>query len=150
MDTENKIVYNSWPVGKLPKEFQRPELDQIKALGYDWKDPRDVVKMFEEKVAKFSGSKYAVAIDCCSHGLFLAIKALERKIKPIHKEKIIIPSRTYVSVPMQIVHAGFVVGFEDIKWSGTVLFDGPKVCTSEGFTWFLFKLRKEFQLVGVE
>jgi dTDP-4-amino-4,6-dideoxygalactose transaminase len=118
MDPENKIVYNSWPVGKLPKEFQRPELDQIKALGYDWKDPRDVVKMFEEKVAKFSGSKYAVAIDCCSHGLFLAIKALERKIKPIHKEKIIIPSRTYVSVPMQIVHAGFEVGFEDRKWSG--------------------------------
>ena len=88
MDTENKIVYNSWPVGKLPKEFQRPELDQIKALGYDWKDPRDVVKMFEEKVAKFSGSKYAVAIDCCSHGLFLAIKALERKIKPIDRLKV--------------------------------------------------------------
>jgi hypothetical protein len=30
--------------------------------------------MFEEKVAKFAGSKYAVSIDCCSHGLFFIFK----------------------------------------------------------------------------
>ena len=41
------------PVGKIPKEFQRPELDQVKELGYDWDDPRDVVDMFEEKVKSF-------------------------------------------------------------------------------------------------
>ena len=70
--------YNAWPIGNVPKEFQRPELDQVKELGYDWKDPRDVVDMFEKKVAKFAGSRYAVAIDCCSHGLFLALQCLKR------------------------------------------------------------------------
>ena len=29
-----------------------------------------------------------------------------------------IPSRTYVSPPMQIIHAGCKVKFEDIEWSG--------------------------------
>ena len=68
------IHYTSWPVGKIPKEFQRPELDQLTELGYEWDDPRDVVDMFEEKVAKFAGSKYACSIDSCSNGLYLAMK----------------------------------------------------------------------------
>ena len=70
------IHYTSWPVGKIPKELQRPELDQLTELGYDWDDPRDVVDMFEKKVAKFAGSKYACTVDCCSNGLFLAMKYL--------------------------------------------------------------------------
>ena len=41
--------YKVWPVGQLPKEFQRPELDQIKEKGYEWNDPRDVVEIFEKK-----------------------------------------------------------------------------------------------------
>ena len=43
--------FDSWPSGKLPKEFQRPELDQVRAAGYDWLDARDVVDIFERKVA---------------------------------------------------------------------------------------------------
>ena len=104
--------YTVWPVGKLPKEWQRPELDQLKTAGYDWSDPRDVVDMFEKKVAKFAGSKYAVALDCCSHGLFLCMKYLECQ------GTITIPKNTYVSPPMQILHAGCKVKFEDIEWSG--------------------------------
>jgi dTDP-4-amino-4,6-dideoxygalactose transaminase len=33
--------------------------------------------MFEKKVAAFAGSKYAVSVDCCSHGLFLSLKYLQ-------------------------------------------------------------------------
>ena len=104
--------YKSWPIGKLPKEWQRPELDLIKEKGYNWKDPRDVIDIFEKKVAKFAGSKYAVAVDCCSHGLFLCMKYLRCK------ETITIPKHTYVSTPAQIVHAGCNVKFEDLEWSG--------------------------------
>ena len=104
--------YNSWPIGKLPKEWQRPELDQIKELGYQWDDPRDVIDIFEKKVAKFAGSKFAIAVDCCSNGIFLSLKYLKAK------GTITIPSKTYVSVPMQIIHAGCKVNFENIKWSG--------------------------------
>jgi len=93
-------------------KLQRPELDMIKESGYDWKDPWDVVEMFEEKVAGFSGSKYAVAVDCCSHGLFLCLKYLNAV------GEIIIPKRTWISVPNQIIHAGCEVKFEDLEWSG--------------------------------
>ena len=56
MKTPNK-KYTVWPVGKLPKKLQRPELDQLKKEGYEWDDPRDAIEMFEKKVAKFAGSK---------------------------------------------------------------------------------------------
>lgn len=109
MTTNN---YNSWPIGRLPKEWQRPELDQLQAAGYSWQDPRDAVAMFEQKVAEFAGSRYAVAVDCCSHAIFLSLKCLSAV------GTITIPSRTYVSVPMQILHAGCKVEFEDLEWTG--------------------------------
>ena len=111
------MSYKSWPLGQLPQEFQRPELEQIKKLGYKWKDPRDVITMFEDKVAKFAGAKYGVAVDCCSHGLFLSLKFYKDILK-MKNEFIEIPSYTYCSVPMQIKHAGFTPKFEDIQWSG--------------------------------
>ena len=103
----SKIEYTSWPIGQVPKHLQRPELDQVKELGYDWEDPRDVIDMFEEKVAKFAGSKYACSIDSCSNGLFLAMKYLDVK------GTITIPKRTYVSPAMQIIHSGCKLKIEN-------------------------------------
>lgn len=104
--------FNSWPSGKLPKEFQRPELDYIKTQGYDWNDPRDVVGIFERKVAEFAGSKYAVSVDCCTHGVFLALKCVGAK------GIIEIPKHTYQSIPMYINHAGCYPSFRHEEWSG--------------------------------
>ena len=104
--------YEAWPLGRLRKEWQRTELEDVKSIGYDWDDPRDVVDAFEEEVAKLTGSKYAVAVDCCSHGLFLSMKYLQST------GEIFIPKRTWVSVPMQIRHAGCEPIFEDTEWSG--------------------------------
>ena len=104
--------YQSWPLGKPPKEWDRPELEAVKRAGYDWSDPRDIVDMFEKKIADYAGSKYAVAVDSCSSGLFLSLKYF--KASGI----INIPNRTYVSVPMQIMHAGCEPRFRDEKWSG--------------------------------
>ena len=106
------ITYSSWPLGRLPKEWHRTELNEVRDLGYNWDDPRDIVRAFEEKVAKFSGSKYAIAVDSCSNGLFLCLKYLKAT------GTITIPKRTYVSVPMQIKHADCDVNFEDLEWSG--------------------------------
>lgn len=110
--------YNSYPLGKVPKDKQRNELDIIKEMGYEWKDARDVITMFEEKIAKFANCKYAVLVDCCSHGIFLSLKYLESigELDPL--TPIVIPNRTYVSVPMQIINAGWGVKFNDLYWSG--------------------------------
>ena len=110
----NKVNYSSWPIGKLPKEWQRPELDKVREAGYVWNDARDIIDIFEKKVAEFAGSKYAVSVDCCSHGLFLCLKYAGFGAGTT----ITIPKNTYVSVPMQIIHAGFHVKFEEREWRG--------------------------------
>jgi len=128
---ESKYIYNSWPLGKIPKELQRLELDIIKEMGYDWSDPRDVIDIFEQKIAKFSGSKYAVSVDCCSNGLFLCMKYLQ-SISDGGKIEVPIPSRTYVSVPMQISHAGWTPNYEDISWEGIYQLKGTNIWDGAG------------------
>ena len=109
--------YKSWPLGQLPPEFQRPELDQLKKNGYKFDDPREVVTIFENKVAKFAGAEYGVAVDCCTHGLFLSLLFYRDVLKMVN-EFVEIPSYTYCSVPMQIRHAGYTPKFADYQWSG--------------------------------
>jgi dTDP-4-amino-4,6-dideoxygalactose transaminase len=84
----------------------------LESQGYTINDPWDVVKAFEDKVAKFSGSKYAVATDSCTNALFLCLKYLKAK------GKIQIPKKTYLSVPQTIIHAGCEVDFVEKEWSG--------------------------------
>jgi dTDP-4-amino-4,6-dideoxygalactose transaminase len=105
-------MHKIWPLGDLPAELQRPELQKLRQQGYQFDDPWQVIDIFERKVAAFAGSRFAVAIDCCSHGLFLCLKYLRAS------GEVIIPKKTYVSVPMQIIHAGCTVKFEDISWTG--------------------------------
>ena len=125
----SKYKYNSWPLGKLPKELQRPEPDIIRDMGYEWDDPRDIVDIWESKVASFAGAKYAVSVDCCSHAIFLCLLYLRGVGELEDRDNIHCPKRTYASVPMQIIHAGLRVKFEDIKWEGlyrlypTLIFD---------------------------
>ena len=107
------MSYNSWPLGALPEHLQRPEPKQLLEMGYSWDDPRDIVTIFEHKLAAYAGSKYCVVLDCCSNGLFLALKA-----KGISQTTIEIPSQTYASVPMQILHSGNEVSFSELQWSG--------------------------------
>lgn len=128
----NKYKYNPWPLGKLPKELQRPELEIIKNLGYDWSDPRDVVDMFEKKVAEYSGSKYAVSFDCCSNGIFLSIKYLQHIGELEVGSMISIPDNTYVSVPMQIFHAGNKIQLENVEWNGVYQLKGTRIWDSAG------------------
>lgn len=71
-----------------------------------------VVAEFERRVAEYAGSTFAVAVDCCTHALFLSLKYLNQP------QTITIPAKTYVSVPAAIIHAGYQVAFEDIDWSG--------------------------------
>jgi dTDP-4-amino-4,6-dideoxygalactose transaminase len=108
-----RVNYNPWPLGGVPKELQRPELDELRRMGYEFDDAREAVNMFEQKVASFWGSKYAVTVDCCSNGLFLCLKYLN-----MEGTVVIVPKHTYVSVPMQVLHAGYKVRFKDFKWSG--------------------------------
>ncbi len=75
-------------------------------------NPYLVVNQFEDYMAKYTNSPYAVAVDSCTNALFLCCVYL--KIK-----KITLPSKTYVSVPCSILHAGGEVEFENLEWKGS-------------------------------
>jgi dTDP-4-amino-4,6-dideoxygalactose transaminase len=47
---------------------------------------------FEKAVAEFFGSPYAVAVDSCTHGVELALRYT-------NAEEILVPKRTYLSIP---------------------------------------------------
>lgn len=102
----------TWPLGEIPIELQRPELEQIKKLGYKWDFPHQIVELFENKIANLYGSKYAVAIDSCSNGIFLTLKYLNQP------QTISVPKYTYMSVPMSIHHAGYDFKFDERLWEG--------------------------------
>lgn len=109
-----KTEYNPWPLGKIPKKWQRPEIRQLEEeLGRKLTDPREAVTLFEESLANYVGSKYAVAVDSCTNALFLCLKFCG-----VRNAKITIPKNTYMSVPQTILNAGNYVEFDDIQWEG--------------------------------
>jgi len=50
------------------------------------------VKELEDKIAKFYGASYAVAVDCCTHAIELCLRYTDA-------DYITVPTRTYVSIP---------------------------------------------------
>jgi len=70
-------------------------------------NPYNATRNFEENVAEYCGSKYAVAVDNATNGLFLCMKYLKLEDKDIT-----IPARTFMSVPCAIIHAGNKVVFD--------------------------------------
>jgi dTDP-4-amino-4,6-dideoxygalactose transaminase len=88
-------------------------ISQLTSKGYSIVDPWDAVTIFENKLAAYAGSKYAVCVDSCSNGIFLSLKYLN-----ITNDVIILPKNTYASVPMQCIHAGNKIDFVDLAWSG--------------------------------
>lgn len=95
-------------------------------------DPFNVVRDFEEALCKYTGAPYAVTTTSCTMALLLAVKyqltqmpqhvevdqcsgcGIQRA-RPVNVE---IPKRTYVGVPMSIIHAGGKPTFRDEDWSG--------------------------------
>lgn len=98
----------------------------------------DVVKDFEQALADYTGASYAVTTTSCTMALLLAVawylrdakpwlESCEQKVAEIlpHgfpdfklRVTIEIPKRTYVSVPMSIIHAGGRPIFRDEDWTG--------------------------------
>lgn len=78
----------------------------------------DNVDKFEELIANYAGSKYAIAVDSCTNALFLSFKYC-KDVLQLDDKFVEIPKQTYVSVPMQAINAGYKVKFIDKAWSGS-------------------------------
>lgn len=69
----------------------------------------DIITKFENIIAKFFGSKYAIAVDSCTHGLELALRYRNEK-------KIIVPKRTYLSIPFLANKLNIEREWKDENW----------------------------------
>jgi dTDP-4-amino-4,6-dideoxygalactose transaminase len=73
-----------------------------------------VTEEFEEKLADYTGARFAVTVDNMSNALFLALY-YEHNVMNRTEEVITIPNRTYPSVPCEIIHTGLKVNFRKVK-----------------------------------
>jgi dTDP-4-amino-4,6-dideoxygalactose transaminase len=68
-----------------------------------------ITEDFEKALSDYTGSPYVVTVDNQSNALFLCLY-----YENIMGKEITIPSRTYPSVPCEIIHAGGKVKFEKV------------------------------------
>jgi dTDP-4-amino-4,6-dideoxygalactose transaminase len=68
-----------------------------------------IISDFEKEIANFFGAPYAVAVDCCTHGIELCLRLKEVK-------KIKVPKRTYLSIPMLANKLNIDLEWTDEAW----------------------------------
>tara|TARA_R100000030_G_scaffold73317_1_gene56616 strand:+ start:3830 stop:4420 length:591 start_codon:yes stop_codon:yes gene_type:complete len=80
----------------------------------------EVVKEFENKIAEFFGSPYAVAVDCCTHGIELCLRYKEIK-------KMIVPVHTYISVPLLSKKLNIELEWKEEEWQDFYYIGGTNI-----------------------
>lgn len=78
------------------------------------------IKLFEQKIAKFFGSPYAVSVDCCTHGLELCLRQQEIKHYTV-------PKRTYISVPFLASKLGITFDWREEEWQDYYYLGGTNI-----------------------
>lgn len=89
----------------------------------------DITRQFEKALCDYTGAPYAVAVNSCTMALTLAVAWSIRRGRLLlsrenvgwgenERPEISVPKRTYVSVPMAIIHAGGRPVFDDREWRG--------------------------------
>lgn len=97
-------------------------------------DPFAVVRQFEAELCAYTGAPFSVCTNSCTMALLLAVAwnfaEMQRKVDEAARADghgmrmqalyppIEIPTRTYVSVPQSIIHAGGQPTFRDEDWQG--------------------------------
>ena len=69
----------------------------------------NTVELFENKIAEFFGAPYAVAFDSCTHGIEACLYLTKAK-------KIIVPKRTYISIPFLAKKMNISLEWKDENW----------------------------------
>jgi len=97
---------------------KRTDIQELEEFGLTFSENWQVVDHFEKTLADYVGSPYAVATDCCSHGLELCLRLLPKAASPVT-----VPCYTYVSVPMTLEILNIDYRLVDIKWQGSYRLD---------------------------
>lgn len=74
----------------------------------------DIVRKFEEVIAEYAGSKYAVAVDSCCGAIFLSCVYQKKNGWKVAS----IPKFTYPGVACSVINSGLELEFNDLDWKG--------------------------------
>ena len=69
----------------------------------------NIVKEFEKKIADFYGAPYGVSVDACTHGIEICLRY-------VGANEIVVPKRTYLSVPMLANKMNLELKWKDEDW----------------------------------
>ena len=86
----------------------------------------EVVKDFENAIAKFYGAPYAVAVDSCTHSIELCLRYKEVK-------KIILPKHTYLSIAFLAQKIGIDLEWKDENWDNYYYLGGTSIIDAAVF-----------------
>jgi len=74
-----------------------------------------ITEDFEKALCDYTGAPHAIALDNMSNALFLALYYEKNIKKRLTTDLIDCPSKTYPSVPCEIIHAGLKVNFTPVE-----------------------------------
>ena len=98
--------------------------------------PYNVVRQLESEICAYTGAPYAVTTNSCTMALLLSAAWCRHWGEAIVR----VPSRTYVSVPMSMLHAGHKVEFVSVPWKGQyTLHPTPIIDAARRFTSGMYK-----------
>ena len=83
----------------------------------------DKIFEFEQALAEYTGSPYAVMTDCCTH-------AIEMCLRFDQVTRVQFPAYTYLSIPMTMHKLNIAYGLLDQKWTGEYQFNGTRIWDS--------------------
>jgi dTDP-4-amino-4,6-dideoxygalactose transaminase len=72
-----------------------------------------ITEDFEKSLCDYTGAPYAIALDNMSNALFLSLYYEKNIKKSVTTDIVTIPTRTYPSVPCEIIHTGLKVEFSE-------------------------------------
>jgi dTDP-4-amino-4,6-dideoxygalactose transaminase len=78
-----------------------------------------ITEDFEKSICDYTGAPYAIALDNMSNALFLSLYYEKNIKKSLATDYVDCPSRTYPSVPCEIIHAGLKVNFTPVEGNTT-------------------------------
>jgi hypothetical protein len=74
-----------------------------------------ITEDFEKALCDYTGAPHAIALDNMSNALFLALYYEKNVKKTLTGDTVDCPSKTYPSVPCEIIHAGLKVNFTPVE-----------------------------------
>lgn len=78
------------------------------------------VERFEHLLCKYTGSKYAIAVDCCTNALLLSLQYTS-------PTSIVLPKNTFIGVAAVAKHLNIKALYRDIKWTGMYRISPTKI-----------------------